>query len=61
MSYNRQYKQTNRQTEKLLIYRCIYKIDKVHFLILFEIRTLTIALSDGGRPDNVGRGYVLRR
>ncbi|KPM07453.1 alanine-tRNA ligase, cytoplasmic-like protein 2, partial [Sarcoptes scabiei] len=23
--------------------------------------TLTIALSDGGRPDNVGRGYVLRR
>merc|ERR1719500_2108085 len=24
-------------------------------------RTLTIALSDGGRPDNVGRGYVLRR
>ncbi|PIK53895.1 Alanine--tRNA ligase, cytoplasmic [Apostichopus japonicus] len=26
-----------------------------------HIRTLTIALSDGGRPDNVGRGYVLRR
>lgn len=24
-------------------------------------RTLTIALSDGGRPDNTGRGYVLRR
>ena len=24
-------------------------------------RTLTIALADGGRPDNVGRGYVLRR
>lgn len=26
-----------------------------------HIRTLTIALSDGGRPDNTGRGYVLRR
>lgn len=26
-----------------------------------HIRTLTIALSDGGRPDNSGRGYVLRR
>lgn len=24
-------------------------------------RTLTIALSDGGNPDNTGRGYVLRR
>jgi alanyl-tRNA synthetase len=24
-------------------------------------RTLTIALADGGRPDNTGRGYVLRR
>jgi hypothetical protein len=22
-------------------------------------RTLTIALSDGGRPDNVGRGYII--
>lgn len=26
-----------------------------------HVRTLTIALSDGGRPDNTGRGYVLRR
>ena len=26
-----------------------------------HIRTLTVALSDGGRPDNAGRGYVLRR
>ena len=24
-------------------------------------RTLTVAISDGGRPDNTGRGYVLRR
>ena len=23
-----------------------------------HIRTLSIALSDGGRPDNAGRGYV---
>jgi alanyl-tRNA synthetase len=23
-----------------------------------HIRTLTIALSDGGRPDNTGRGLV---
>jgi alanyl-tRNA synthetase len=22
---------------------------------------MTMFLSDGGRPDNVGRGYVLRR
>lgn len=26
-----------------------------------HIRTLTIALADGGRPDSTGRGYVLRR
>lgn len=26
-----------------------------------HIRTLVIAISDGGRPDNIGRGYVLRR
>lgn len=25
-----------------------------------HIRTLTIAITDGGMPDNVGRGYVLR-
>lgn len=23
-----------------------------------HIRTLSIALSDGGRPDNTGRGFV---
>ncbi len=23
-----------------------------------HIRTLVIAISDGGRPDNIGRGYV---
>lgn len=26
-----------------------------------HIRTLVISISDGGRPDNIGRGYVLRR
>ena len=26
-----------------------------------HIRTLSIALSDGGVPDATGRGYVLRR
>lgn len=26
-----------------------------------HIRTLTIAMSDGGRPENVGRGYLLIR
>lgn len=24
-----------------------------------HIRTLTIALSDGGKPDNIGRGFFL--
>ena len=23
-----------------------------------HIRTLVVAISDGGRPDNIGRGYV---
>ena len=36
-------------------------IDMAYRVLADHARTLTIALSDGGRPDNVGRGYVLRR
>jgi alanyl-tRNA synthetase len=35
-------------------------VDMAYRVIADHSRTLTVALADGGRPDNVGRGYVLR-
>ena len=36
-------------------------VDMAYRVLADHARTLTIAISDGGMPDNVGRGYVLRR
>lgn len=35
------------------------KMDMSYRVVADHIRTLTVALSDGGRPDNAGRGYVI--
>jgi alanyl-tRNA synthetase len=37
------------------------KIDMAYRVVADHIRTLVMSISDGGRPDNIGRGYVLRR
>ncbi|KAG8196408.1 hypothetical protein JTE90_009042 [Oedothorax gibbosus] len=36
-------------------------MDMAYRVLGDHARTLTVALADGGRPDNTGRGYVLRR
>lgn len=36
-------------------------IDMAYRVLADHARTLTVALSDGGQPQNTGRGYVLRR
>ncbi|CAL1544361.1 unnamed protein product [Lymnaea stagnalis] len=36
-------------------------VDMAYRVLGDHARTITVTLADGGRPDNTGRGYVLRR
>ena len=36
-------------------------VDMAYRVMADHVRTLTVALADGGRPDNTGRGNLQRR
>eukprot|EP00731_Ephydatia_muelleri_P026421 Em0018g521a len=36
-------------------------VDMAYRVLADHMRTLTVAISDGGKPDSTGRGYVVRR